>query len=114
MRATDDGVKEICPTDVSTAPWLTMAANVVDRHLAGQYDEATLCLIETNLAAHFIRLTIDRDATVDDRGTATVTYTGNTDAMGLKGTTYGQLVMMLDDKGILEQLERKTATMEVF
>ena len=63
-------------------------------------------------SAHFIAMTKDRQAESEKSGSASIKYTGKTD-MGFEATTYGQMLLRLDQTGLLQKAQRKQASINV-
>lgn len=68
------------------------------------------------LAAHLVATTGDTFGTLTTRklGDAQKSWARATTGEGLKGTAYGQQVLLLDPCGCLSRLGKATATVEVF
>ena len=79
-------------------------ANLVDKGLS----DGVLMDIETYLTAHLIAIGSGRQATSEKVGSVQVQYGGKF-GEGLKATTYGQMVLMLDTTGTLEKVGLKKA-----
>jgi hypothetical protein len=105
-RTTETEVKQIIDTDLTdeqVAPFVTTANVLVTDVLAGQgYGENLLHEIEKYLAAHLLTA---RDPRVSKEkvGTAEATYQGKF-GEGLKSTTYGQHVLLLDRNKVFAEL----------
>lgn len=78
------------------------------------YEDARKDAIIKWLTAHLISSTSqDGSVTSEKLGDASVTYARAALGDGLKGTTYGQQVLLLDYNGCLTKLGRAKATFEV-
>jgi len=110
-RTTAAEVMEIMPdTSLTTAqinPFITVATGIVTEHLADcGMSDAELEEVERWLTAHIIAITVERQAKTEKVGEASLTYQGNF-GEGLKRSTYGEMVMMLDNCGILAQIGKR-------
>ena len=65
---------------------------------------AVLADIERWIAAHLISYTRDRQSKKEEAGGAKIEYAGNFDGKGLFATSYGQMAVILDTTGTLEEL----------
>lgn len=115
MRATNEEVKEIISTDLTAeqiAPFLRAANKMVDALLIEQgYSAGLLMEIECWLAAHFVAIR-DPQITKEKIGDAEATYQGKF-GEGLRGTSYGQQVLILDHKGTFAELADSKGPVEL-
>ena len=112
MRVTDEEVKEIFDTDIALTPHITVANQLVDKHLQGQgIDEDMLKEIERWLAAHFAAIQ-DPRATSESISDLSESYDMQKGLM-LDATQYGQQAKVLDSSGKLAELGQKTASIKV-
>jgi hypothetical protein len=107
-RATESDVKSIMQTALSEeelTPFLRSANALVTARLAGQYDAPILVEIETWLAAWAAAQGKDKSgaATSQTIGPVSVSYGGGASGLDLSSNRYGQMVKMLDYKGILSR-----------
>lgn len=110
MRTSAAKVREIAevdPTITSLTPWLDMAALVVEEQIApiGTLSEARLTMIETLLAAHFLKSERDPLSTSESAGGVSASYLISGGEM-LKATPYGQKAIALDTTGTLARMSR--------
>lgn len=93
----------ILDTTLDTTPYITVATLLVTRHLGTQgLEDALLFEITRWLAAHFACIRDPR--TMQARsGTAAMLFQRGTAGEGLRETSYGQQVLVLDPTGILAQ-----------
>jgi hypothetical protein len=115
QRVADVDVQAILHTSISLQPFIVAASLVIDQHLltAGLSD-ALLLELERWLAAHFACIRDPRLHEFRDGDTG-VRYERGTQGEGLKATSYGQQVLVLDPTGILAQVVgMRRATFEVF
>jgi len=114
-RATEAEVLELLDTaleEENITPFLDTANMVVSRKLLGVgYSDTNLKVIETWLAAHFVSVR-DPQISKEKVGEGDWTYDGKT-AMGLDLTRYGQQVKILEDIGILADLDNSKGPAEV-
>jgi len=103
-RVTDNEVKEIIDTDLSSLTPFIGAANQLVDGITG-LSAAELKEIERWLAAHFVAIRDQRTAK-DNTGDSSHTYGGKT-GMGLDFTAYGQMVKLLDTTGYLASVGMK-------
>lgn len=114
-RCTGVEVKEILDTILTEneiIPFITASNVTVTAMLSGSgLSSAQLKEIERWLAAHFAAI---RDPRISDEKTeeAGATYHGKSD-MGLDHTPYGQQVKLLDTTGIMTNLGKRKASVEV-
>ncbi len=112
-RTTNSEVQKIIDTEVvDTTPFVTAANLIVTEKLGDQnLGDSLLTEIEKWLAAHLVSVR-DPRAKAEKTGDATVTYFGK-DGLGLDGSQYGQTVKLLDPTGILANLGKKKASINV-
>lgn len=95
----------------STETWtvqIDTATLLVDTHLIADYAEPILKAIELWLSAHLVGVSNHRQMKqAGGSGNATSIFMGQ-DGMGLDATTFGQQVKLLDSKGILEAIMRRS------
>lgn len=108
MRATEQEVKDILPSDTSITlskitPYLVSANSFVTNSLQGELDDAVLKEIERWLTAHMVTVINERLSKEEGAGGAYIKYAG---AWGeeLASTQYGQMVLMLDTSNTLRNL----------
>lgn len=111
MRVTAAEVKEIM-ADVTLADgivnsYILGANSMVNTVLAGKtLSDELLKEIERWLSAHLIAVTRERMASKEGAGGAFIEYAGNY-GEGLKSTSYGQTVLVLDSTGSFAAVGRK-------
>jgi hypothetical protein len=109
-RVTPSDVKEIYNTtlaDVVIEPYIDVANDLVTEKLATDwFSDTRLAMIEKFLAAHLIVSTRDRQAVEEEIGEARVQY-ANVFKEGLKSTSYGQTVLMLDTSGTFNSMSKR-------
>lgn len=106
VRVTDDEVKEILDTELSSlTPFIAAASQLVDG-ISG-LDADVLKEIERWLAAHLVSMR-DKRVSKASVGDSSHTYEGKT-GLGLDFTRYGQTAKMLDTTGTLNKLSLKKA-----
>ena len=102
-------VKGVIDTGLSDSELLLLIAQanrIVTRQLSGQsMTTALLTDIETWLTAHLIAIGKERQLFSEKVGDMWLTAQGKFDA-GLKMTTYGQMVLMLDSSGLLSRASK--------
>jgi len=115
-RVTADDVKLILDntslTDTVIDTFIT-GANVFVTDALGnsKLGDDVLKEIERYYTAHLIALTVERMASKEGAGGASITYTG-TYGQGLKSSPYGQIVLTMDITGTLAKLDgKKSASM---
>lgn len=113
-RVTEQEVKEILDTNVTLHPFIVAASLIVDKYLedTGEIDDEQLLKeIERWLSAH---LAVIRDPQLSKEkiGDASNEYARGSLGDGLKGTHYGQQVLLLDTSGRLSQLGKKKVKLE--
>lgn len=114
-RCTAAEVKEIIDTDLTeeqVSPFIT-AANLTITDILGTSGLSSdqLKEIERWLSAHFVAVR-DPRISAEKTADASATYQGKT-AMGLDSTFYGQQAKMLDTTGVLANIGKKKASMNV-
>jgi len=108
-RTTAPEVQAIIETDdtITLTPFIAAANSIVTRVCAIEdygYDEETLTLIETWLAAHFYAV---RDLRVASEGVGPVSEAKQYKlGLNLQSTMYGQQAMLLDTEGGLAALNK--------
>ena len=112
-RTTNTLVKDIMETALSDAQIdaiIPMASRMVDDNLASSdLSTATLTDIETWLTAHLIAMGKERQAEEERVNDIWITYQGNF-GEGLKSTTFGQMVLILDTTGSFASLIKMKAS----
>lgn len=111
-RVTDADVKTILDTTITTTPFINTAHLIVEEELTvlATLSESRLTQIELYLAAH-LACSLDPRISEEKIGDSTNKYQGKTD-IGLKGTLYGQQVILLDSTGVLANSDKPKATLE--
>ena len=108
-RTTATEVKEIISTEL-TDPQITayigIANSIVTNNVTCGLSASALEEIERWLTAHLISITQERQVKKEKLGEAELTYAGQY-GTGLKSTSYGQMVLMLDTCGGLANLGKK-------
>ena len=94
-------------------PFITAANQAVDRYLLSSYTEAELFEFERWWAAHNVSLASPQIKT-ERYDMAQTTYAIAELGKGLEGTMYGQMLLTLDNKGILETTMGKKSTISIF
>lgn len=111
MRTTVEDVKIIIETELTDpviTGYITSASTFVDTALGtASLTEAVLTEIERWMTAHMIATTKERIAKKEEAGGAKIEYAGDF-GIGLNGTSYGQMAMMLDTSGTLQQINGST------
>lgn len=102
-------VKEILQTKLTASvltPFITLANQLVNRHLKGEASltEDELKEIERWLAAHLVAIRTPPTESESTGGQVTLKFQGKS-GMGLKATTYGQQVIAMDPTGKLANLD---------
>jgi len=111
-RVTDDEVKEIIETSITTTPFITVANLIVTERLANEgLGDSLLKEIERWLAAHLVAIRDQRPQN-ERIGDANITYQGRS-GLGLDATQYGQQVKILDTSGKLANLGKRVARIEM-
>jgi len=119
IRTNTEDVRDIIDTDVSDLQientYIPMANNVVEDDIVGEgsLSDDRLAIIEKNLAAHFIRVTRDRQLESFSQESTSGTFTGEF-GDGFNSTTYGQVAVELDSTDSLKDTDSKDASFEVF
>jgi len=113
-RAQDSDVQKVVDnidTSVSLTEFIGIANRLVTAVCGDSgYSAATLKDIETYIAAHLYAVK-DRPASQEKVGEASVTYMGQS-GMFLDSTQYGQTAKLLDYKGCLTELGKKTPSLK--
>ena len=112
IRTSASDIMEILPddsvlTDSAIEAFIEIASSMVDDLDSTLLNADRLKEIERFLTAHLISVTRDRQGLKEAIGEANITYTGYF-GIGLKSTTYGQIVTQLDTTGALLALGRRT------
>lgn len=108
-RTTATEVKEIYSTSLSDSiieAYIDVANDLVTEKLAGEHDDTRLEMIEQFLSAHLVIIARDRQAREEEIGDARIIYS-EVFGEGLKSTTFGQTVLMLDTSGILNSMSKR-------
>lgn len=119
VRTNTSDVRAIIDTDVDSLvienTFLPMAANVVDEEVVanGDVSDERAALVEKQLAAHFIRVTRDRQIESFKQESTSGTFTGEF-GRGYDSTTYGQMAMQLDPTDSLKDADNTDSSFEVF
>lgn len=109
VRTTSGAIEAIIEVDatISLTPFIEVASALVDELCAGVgYSDARLELIERWLSAHFYAVR-DPRTTNESAGGVSAGFESRVD-LGLSITRYGQQAMMLDTKGALAALNKRT------
>ncbi len=110
-RVTATEVKAIITTalgDTAVEAFIDIANPMVTNTVTCGLAATTLKEIERWLTAHLISITQERMTTEEKLGEAAVKYAG-VYGEGLKATSYGQMVLMLDTCGGFANLGKKAA-----
>jgi hypothetical protein len=116
IRVTSAEVKEImdnCTTsDIIVNTFITAASAVIDKVFSGNTSMSAVMLkeVERWLTAHMLASTLSRTTSEEKLGDAQLTYTGKW-GEGLKSTSYGQMVLVLDVSGLMAKTGLKGASM---
>ena len=113
-RVSADEVREIITTallDPAIDAYIAIANPMVTNTVTCGLAASILKEIERWLTAHMIAITNDRTTTEEKLGEATVKYAG-VYGEGLKGTSYGQMVLLLDTCGSFANLGKKSASIK--
>jgi len=97
--------------DAVITPYITSANIMVNEVMGTTEDTDILAEIERWLAAHMITITRERQAQKEGAGGAEITYSERF-GVGLKSTTYGQMVLALDTTNAFASLMLKKATID--
>jgi hypothetical protein len=116
MARTDSTkVGNILDTDVTDFSSFITAANILVTNVlvtpSKITDSDTLKEIETWIAAHFFKMSLERQEKQEKSGEASATYMGQ-DGKFLEATTYGQNAISLDSTGTLANLGKRTARVD--
>jgi len=89
-------------TELQVAPFIIAASLFITNVFSEDTTTGatTLAELEKWMAAHMLASTICRTASEEKVGEASVKYTGKWD-INLKGTSYGQMVLVLDPSGLI-------------
>jgi len=110
-RTTAADVQLIIDTEVSTTiidAMITTANLLVTDQLTGEHSDSILAEIEKWLTAHLIKMSWEKDTEKVKIGEAEERYSKL--GLGLDGSTYGQMVKVLDTSGNLSNLGKKKAS----
>ena len=101
-------------TDARITVFITQANLMVTAAFSGDttVGDATLKEIERNVAAHLIRALVGLQEVSEKAGEVAVTYAGKWGEF-LKGSSYGQMALMLDSTGKLSRVGRGRASFGV-
>jgi hypothetical protein len=114
-RTTKDAVKEIINTSLGdpTIEAIIDSANILVTNVLSDSDlgATTLAEIERWLTAHMISISWERQATDEKLGEASIKYAG-VFGEGLKSTTYGQMVLMMDTSGLMRNAGKRSASIK--
>jgi len=114
-RTTEQEVREIMDADVTDdelTPFLDAAESVVDGRLVNEgYTDEELGQIAKWLSAHFASAK-DPGISQERLGDAEVRYEGKF-GTGLRLSRYGQMVMLIEHKGILASIDASSGPAEV-
>ena len=108
-RVTATEVRVIIETallDAAIEAYIAVANPMVTNTVTCGLSASILKEIERWLTAHLIAITKDRTTTEEKLGEASVKYSGRF-GEGLKSTSYGQTVLMLDTCGSFAKLGKK-------
>jgi len=111
-RVTATEVKVIITTallDPAIESYIEIANSMVTDTVTCGLAASVLKEIERWLTAHLISITQERVGIKERLGEAEITYAGKF-GEGLKGTSYGQMVLQLDTCGSFAKLGTKTIT----
>jgi hypothetical protein len=115
-RVTATEVKELISTSETITAHINTANVLVTEKLGGNATMTAdhLKEIERWMSAHFVAVSIERQAGKERIGNTAVEYAGfnTTGLQGLGLTTYGQQAMMLDTTGTLSQLGKRRARID--
>jgi len=114
VRVTATEVKVIITTSLADAAiesFIAIANAMVTNTVTCGLGAAVLKEIERWLTAHLISITQERMTTDEKLGEATVKYAG-VYGEGLKGTSYGQMVLALDTCNSFANLGKKAASIK--
>lgn len=116
-RATLEAVQDILDTALENpflAAFINAAHAIVEDRLTGKgLSESILTQIEVWLAAHLATARDQQAESEDIAGEYKVKYQGKYD-LGLNGSKYGQMVLLLDSSGTLASAGLKRASFQVF
>ena len=114
-RVTATEVKEIMDnctkSDTVINAFITSGTLIIDEVFAGEtvLGTDTLKEIERWFVAHMVASTVDRQTSEEKIGDATVKYAGKW-GEGLKMTSYGQMVLLLDTTGKMSNIGKQAAS----
>ena len=95
-------------TELQVTPFVDSANVMVNQVMGTTETTDILTEIEKWLAAHMIAIGKVRQTKTEKAGTAEVSYTGFW-TLGLRSTSYGQMVVALDTTGAFADLDKKKA-----
>ena len=96
-------------SDTIVNTYILAANRMVNNILGVSTTDPILIEIERWLAAHLIAITRERQAKKEGAGGASIEYAGEF-GMGLSSTSYGQMVMTLDNTGLMASTNLKAAS----
>lgn len=101
-------------TDARITVFITQANLMVTAAFSGDttVGDSTLKEIERNVAAHFLRALVGLQETKEKAGEVAVEYAGKFGEF-LKGSSYGQMALMLDPTGRLSKFGKGRASFSV-
>jgi hypothetical protein len=115
VRVTATEVKSILETETTLTDAqvtaIIVSANVMVDTVLGTGTTTILKEIERWLSAHMVAISKERQALKEEAGGAAITYTGAY-GLGLKSTSYGQMVLTLDTSGAFADLGIKSASLK--
>ena len=92
--------------DVDIQSYITSASLMIDTYMSeSELSSSILQEMEKWLVAHLISVSRERAAQSESVGNASITYSGKF-GEGLKSTSYGQMVLMLDTESLLSEGKR--------
>lgn len=114
QRVAREDVLGIYPTQQVLQPFIEVASCIVSERLNGVYSEERLRHLELYLSAHLAWLGSTTGGSGGGQITSvkadeiSISYAGPKLGEGLDGSPYGQMLKLLDDKGILKQAMTST------
>jgi hypothetical protein len=114
-RVTAEDIREIFPTTTNPLPFILAASLLVDTYQerAG-WSLGLATEIERWWTAHLMAVASNGAVTRLELGNTTVVTASPKLGDGLKGTPFGQQVLLMDQSGTLENVGLKRATIDVF